>query len=132
MPSSLDTDAILLFAHGSRAPDLKMELAEVCRLVKDRSGARIVEACFLDLAEPDLYYGVKMCVSNGAKKIVVVPYLLNVGTHLRRDLPILLDKVRKEFSSVQILLAPHLGVDPALAGLVVRRAEAAREGDDPI
>ncbi len=125
-------EAILLFAHGSKAPDLKAEMGEVCCLVRERSGLAVVEMAFLEMAEPDLHFGVKACVNQGAKKVTVVPYLLNVGTHLRRDLPALIAKVRADFPGTQILLAPHLGADALLADLAVKRARQAAPGKDPI
>lgn len=125
-------DAVLLFAHGSRAPDLKAELGEVCRMVKEKTGLQIVEMSFLEKAEPDMHFGVKTCVGQGARRVVVVPYLLNVGTHLRRDLPELIGKVRQAFPQTQIVLGNHLGADSLLADLVIKRAIAAKPGEDPI
>lgn len=130
--SDLNTDAILLFAHGSRAPDLKAELGRVAELVKASTGIPIVEMAFLELAEPDMHFGVKTCVGQGARRVTVVPYLLNVGNHLRRDLPGLIGEVRKAFPGTEILLAPHLGADQLLADLVAKRAGQAKSGEDPI
>lgn len=126
------SEAILLFAHGSRAPDLKMEMGRVADLVKATTGLPIVEMAFLELAEPDMHYGVKTCVKQGAKRVTVVPYLLNVGAHLRRDLPELIARVRGEFPGTEIVLAPHLGADQLLADLVAKRVSQAKPGEDPI
>ncbi len=123
MPKNLDTDAILLFAHGSRVPDLKDELAEQIRLIKEQSGYRIVEMSFLEITEPDMLGGARKCVEQGAKRIRIVPYLLNMGNHVRRDLPEKVKEVEAAFPDVEITVARHLGVDPLLAELVVKRAE---------
>lgn len=130
--SELNTDAIVLFAHGSRAPDLKLELGRVAELVRESTGVSIVEMAFLELTEPDMHYGVKSCMEQGAKRVTVVPYLLNVGNHLRRDLPSLIAEVRKENPDIEILMAPHLGADQLLADLVAKRATQAKAGEDPI
>lgn len=122
MPATSEKKAIVLFAHGSRAPDLKEELGRVCELVRAEGSAPIVEMSFLELAEPDMPTAIQRCLDQGATTITVVPYLLNVGMHLRRDLPGLIAGVREQFAGTTIKLAPHLGVDELLARLVIKRA----------
>jgi sirohydrochlorin ferrochelatase len=118
-----ETDAILLFAHGSRVADLKDELAAQIELVKEMSGYRIVEMSFLEITEPDMMGGVRKCVEQGARKIRIVPYLLNMGNHVRRDLPEKVKEVQAAFPGIEISVSRHLGVDPLLAELVIKRAE---------
>lgn len=120
---NLDTDAILLFAHGSRVPDLRDELAQQIQLIREISGYRIVEMSFLEITEPDMMGGAKRCVEQGARKIRIVPYLLNMGNHVRRDLPEKVKEVQEAFPGVEITVSRHLGVDPLLAELVIKRAE---------
>ncbi len=123
MAKNPDTDAILLFAHGSRVADLKDELAGQIGLIKEMSGYRIVEMSFLEITEPDMMGGVKKCVEQGAKKIRIVPYLLNLGNHVRRDLPEKVKEVQEAFPGIEISVSRHLGIDPLLAELVIKRAE---------
>ena len=46
----------------------------------------IVEACFLELAEPDIAAGGARCVARGASRVLMIPYFLSAGVHLLRDL----------------------------------------------
>lgn len=123
MVKNTETDAILLFAHGSRLSELKDELAAQIQLIKEISGYQIVEMSFLEITEPDMLGGVRRCVEQGARRIRIVPYLLNMGSHVRRDLPERVEEAQQKFPGVEITVARHLGVDPLLAELVVKRAE---------
>ena len=55
----------------------------------------IVEACFLELAEPDIATGGSRCVARGATRVLMVPYFLSAGVHLLRDLT----RAREELAS---------------------------------
>lgn len=46
-----------------------------------------VEACFLELAEPDIATGLKRLVARGVRRMVVVPLLLFSAGHAKRDIP---------------------------------------------
>ena len=50
-----------------------------------RAGDRVVEAAFLELAEPDLPGAVRRLAARGADRIVVIPYFLTMGRHVELD-----------------------------------------------
>src|SRR4029078_7446770 len=81
-----DRAAVLLIAHGSRHPEANDDLHELAARVAERGGHPIVEACFLELADPDLAAGGARCVARGASRVLMIPYFLSAGVHLLRDL----------------------------------------------
>src|SRR4051794_20800483 len=77
--------ALLLIAHGSRQADANADLHHLADSLRER-GEAIVVASFLELAEPGIEEGGRLCVQAGANRVVLVPYFLSAGIHVRRDL----------------------------------------------
>ncbi len=113
--------AILLMAHGSRRAEANQELFDLAgRLVRDgRSG--IVEASFLELADPGIVAGGRTCVARGATVVLMIPYFLSAGVHLNRDLVEARDTLAGEFPGVDFRLGPPLGPHALLDDLVRER-----------
>jgi sirohydrochlorin ferrochelatase len=78
--------ALLLIAHGSRQEEANADLVFVAEQLRRRGGQDVVEACFLELAGPDIDEGAARCVARGAGVVVLLPYFLSAGVHVRRDL----------------------------------------------
>lgn len=116
--------ALLLVAHGSRRAAANAEVARLAgRLAAAAPDAwPLVRHAFLELAEPDIPAGLDACVAAGAGAVVVVPYFLAAGRHVREDIPALVAAARRRHPAVDIRLRPHLGADAALAAAVLERA----------
>ena len=122
LPTSLsERTAVLLIAHGSREPSANDDLIELATRLSASGEYPIVEACFLELAEPDIPASGDRCVARGATRVLMVPYFLSAGVHLRRDLTAARDELARRFSDVAFRLGPPLGPHPLLDSLVAAR-----------
>jgi sirohydrochlorin ferrochelatase len=115
--------ALLLIAHGSREAEANDDLYHVAAVLR-RRGQVVVES-FLELAEPDIDGGAGRCVDLGARRVVLVPYFLSAGVHVRRDLAAARDRLAGRYPQVEFLLAEPLGRHPLLPEVVAQRAEEA-------
>jgi len=113
--------ALLLIAHGSRQADANADLYHVADVLRDRAVGDIVLASFLELTEPDIIEGGKRCVAAGAERVVLLPYFLSAGTHVRRDLTEAHARLAEMFPRVCFHLAEPLGRHPLLVDVVVER-----------
>lgn len=121
---SAPTTALIVFAHGSSVESANEAVRIVCRDIAAAGGYR-VEAAFLDGGKPDLLEAARTLVEGGAGRVVVIPYFLTLGLHLQRDLPRLLDRVRAAHPGLRVDSTPPLDGHPALATVLLDRAEAA-------
>jgi sirohydrochlorin ferrochelatase len=113
--------AVLLIAHGSRHAPANDDLHQLAARFAERDDYPIVEACFLELAEPDIATGGDRCVARGARRVLMVPYFLSAGVHLIRDLAAARDALRQRHPQVEFRLGAPLGPDPLLDDLVSQR-----------
>jgi len=120
----MDPTALLLIAHGSRHPEANADLHHVAAGLRQR-GFAVVVASFLELAEPGIDDGGRMCVAQGAGRVVLLPYFLSPGVHVRRDLTAARRRLAEEFPAVEFLLAEPLGRHPLLLEVVAQRVEEA-------
>ena len=124
--------AILLLGHGSNLGDANESLHEVARLIKTEKDCYIVRAAFLSLARPSIGEGIELCVKDGAKRIVVIPYFLYMGAHVKRDIPNEIEEARLKHPDVNIILGNHLDVHRKLIEIVIERVEEKIEPGMPI
>jgi sirohydrochlorin ferrochelatase len=123
-----DRKAVLVIAHGSRERSANDDLALLVKRLAAAEGYPIVEGCFLELAEPDLPSGGDRCVALGATCVLLIPYFLSAGVHLKRDLTAARDALARRHPGVEFRLGAPLGPHPLLDQLVAARI---RELDDP-
>jgi sirohydrochlorin ferrochelatase len=120
--------ALLLIAHGSRQDEANDDLHHVVAALRRRGAFAVVEAAFLELAEPDIDAGASACVAQGAERVVLLPYFLSAGVHVRRDLTAARDRLAARHPHVGVRLAEPLGRHPLLLEIVAERAREAQEG----
>lgn len=119
--------ALLLIAHGSRSAEANADLYALAAELRRRGAYALVEPAFLELAAPTIADAGARCVASGAKRVVLVPYFLSAGVHVREDLRKSRDELAARFADVAFVLAEPLGPHPLLAEIVLQRIGACRE-----
>jgi sirohydrochlorin ferrochelatase len=112
---------LVLFAHGSTVTSANDAVGAVTQQLCKRTGLP-VETAFLDCSPPTLADAVAALVTKGVTDVLVVPYFLTTGIHLKRDLPRLVDELRPIYPHVQISVAEPLDGHPALLDVLVDRS----------
>jgi sirohydrochlorin cobaltochelatase len=99
---------LILFAHGSRDSQWRKPFESILeQLQKDNSQVSIL--AFLECMEPSLSEAIDALVIQGIKKITVVPVFLAVGSHVRKDLPLLLEQAQQKHPALQIQASAAIG-----------------------
>lgn len=119
--------AFIVFGHGSRVESAN-EAVRAAASEMARRGGHVVEPAFLELGEPDLAGAVERLVTRGARRIIVIPYFLTLGTHLQRDLPKLVETAARRYGDIAISITLPLDGHPGLVQALLDRAESAVVG----
>jgi sirohydrochlorin ferrochelatase len=121
--------ALLLMAHGSRHAEANADLFYLADRLRESGEFASVEASFLELAEPTIDQAGERCAGSGATRLVLVPYFLSAGVHVRRDLSAARERLARRYPHLTVHLAEPLGRHPLLLEVVAARArEATRAG----
>ena len=115
----------IVFAHGSRIESANQAVRDVA-LQMAATGQHVAEAAFLELGQPDLAGATRRLISRGAKRIVVIPYFLTLGTHMQRDLPRLARDSSRANGDIEIQVTSPLDGHPGLVQALLDRASEAQ------
>lgn len=112
---------ILIIGHGSKDPDARSSLKYVADGLEPLY--RNVNYCFLEIEEPNIQQGINTCAKNNPEFLVVVPYFLHKGAHVKRDIYEDLNPAIASSGIKKIFLSEHLGTDDKMVDLVLERAK---------
>jgi sirohydrochlorin ferrochelatase len=125
MQEEEEKTAILLIGHGSRAEGANEGQYRVAADLRSSGRYALVECAFLEINQPDIPAGLTACREAGASRIVVMPYFLHLGNHVRQDLPRIIGEWQQANPGLEVSLSPPLGYSPRLTGLVEERIRQA-------
>ena len=120
-PADQSRTAALLIAHGSRRAEANADLVKLADAVRATSQFGIVEIAYLELAQPDIPAGADACVSRGAQRVLMMPYFLSAGVHVRNDLQKFQQNFREKYPGVEFDVCEPLGLHPKLVEVVIER-----------
>jgi sirohydrochlorin ferrochelatase len=111
----------VVFGHGSRVESANQAVRDIAAELALAGSLAYVEPAFLELGQPDLAGAVEKLVSQGVRRIVVLPYFLTLGTHLERDLPRLINAIALNYKDLPISSTTPLDGHPALVRILLDR-----------
>jgi len=116
--------ALVLIAHGSRRQASNQEVMDLASRLQQSAGDRyqLIEAGFLEIAEPSIPEAIETCIQSGATSIVVVPYFLAAGRHVAEDIPHIVKPVAEQHPQVAIRISEHIGMSDSMARLILESA----------
>ena len=116
---------VLLLGHGSRLQPANKPLKDVAKTINSTGLYDFVEAAFLQLTKPDFKETVDLLASRDVEKIIVMPYFLYTGVHVRDDLPREIEEAHKKYPEIDFVMAPNLGFHPSLVDITMERLSEA-------
>jgi sirohydrochlorin ferrochelatase len=114
---------LIILGHGSKAPEATETLAAITSMVRERVNFDRVDYASLQISKPALDEVVKDMAAAGMTKIMVVPFLIASGVHVKTDIPGELSILGEKYPHIEIQLGSPLGADPRLADIVVDRVK---------
>jgi sirohydrochlorin ferrochelatase len=127
MQQELQT-GILLFAHGSPVEDANRGVHDLAARIEAAGPYTYVRAAFLDGGQPDLPGAVTLAAAAGLQWIVIIPFFLTVGLHLRRDLPKLVAAAQAQRPGIEIMVGQSLEGHPLMPSLILSRVQDVLKG----
>jgi sirohydrochlorin ferrochelatase len=116
--------AIVVLGHGSRANESALSMVKIVDRLAQQLPNQVVRIAHRELCTPTLETVVAELIEQGLRRIVILPYFLHLGLHLRRDIPAQLEALRRTYPLIQFIVAEHLGYDDRLADILIDRISA--------
>ncbi len=111
---------VLVIGHGSKDPNAKISIKYIVdELAKSYRNA---DYCFLEIEEPNIEQGIKICKERDPEVLVIVFYFLHEGAHVKRDINTDLAPALEKHKMKKILITQHIGTDKKMIDLVIERA----------
>lgn len=118
-----DEDTIVLvMGRGGSDPDANSDLCKLTRMLWERTSYKSVEACFIAMAKPSLNAGLERCLVLGARKIIVLPYLLFTGV-LMKQFGETVNDFAEAHPEIEVETGSYLGSHPLLSNMLLDRID---------
>jgi sirohydrochlorin ferrochelatase len=124
--SDLECD-VTLIGHGSSDRGAREAFSNIVE--KLRPLFKNVSFCFLELDEPNIIEGLTYALANKPKCLLVVPYFLHKGAHIKYDIGREIKKSIKGLGSSNMYITEHLGADEQLVDILLERATEVERGN---
>jgi len=115
--------AVLLLGHGSRVEKAGGDMERVAAILKERHGFPLVDYCFMSRLPPHFPETLAAMVGRGATWVLVIPYFLHTGLHIRLDIPEMMQHEAAKYPGLRLQLGGNLGYDDILVDLVRKRID---------
>lgn len=115
---------VLIAAHGSRVDSTEETMKTIRSYVQEELGMGLVVEAYMEFRKINIQAGLQKLVESGADDIIVVPYFLFEGIHIREDIPQEIEAFQKQNPQVRIRFGKTLGADRRLAQVLCDRIRA--------
>jgi sirohydrochlorin ferrochelatase len=120
---NMKTTALLLVDHGSSVPEANAVIEVLKTMIQSLRPHLQVEIAHMEISPPSIADGFNACVKNGAKNVIVHPYMLSPGKHSTRDIPEAVRQVANNHPGVSFTVTEPLGPHQKLCEIVLERAK---------
>jgi sirohydrochlorin cobaltochelatase len=122
---TLHRTGMLIMAHGSPNARSNRPIYAVARRVRASRRYAAVKVCFLDLNRPSIPDAIAAMAARGIRRVVAMPYFLQLGRHVADDLPAIIGAARERHPDTTLVLAEHLAYDQLLVSVIADRVAEA-------
>jgi sirohydrochlorin ferrochelatase len=110
--------AVIILGHGSRRGGADETVKRVAAEVKKSGGPEIVEYAFLRYVKPAPQEALEYCIRQRVKKVVIVPFFMQPGAHVTKDIPAFVEKAKKEHPDIDIMTTDFVGSHALMVKIV--------------
>lgn len=110
--------AVIILGHGSRNKNADTAIRAVVDGIKRAGEFSVVEHAFLQYVPPTPQEVLERCIGQKVDRVVIVPFFLQAGAHVTRDIPELIEKARKQHPQIEIIVTDYIGAHPLMAKVV--------------
>lgn len=77
----------------------------------------------MEISEPNIPTVVKGMVGKNIKEILIVPYFLYEGIHIKEDIPQIINELSEKYNDVTFKMGRPIGAEPKLVDIILTRGK---------
>lgn len=116
---------LLIVGHGSRSQEARDTFEETVQLVRRTGEYSLVEGAHMELAQPSIPEMVEKLAAEQVDEIIVVPYFLYKGIHIKKDIPQIMKELSNKYPRINFKLGEPIGAEPIFTRILLNRAREA-------
>jgi sirohydrochlorin ferrochelatase len=117
--------ALLIIGHGSRSKEAVDIFEKIVEYIKEKSLFDGVFGAQMQISSPGIEETIENIYINGFRKVIVVPYFLYEGNHIKFDIPEIISIQKKKYPDITFKIGKPLGYEPVIADILIKRAKEA-------
>jgi sirohydrochlorin cobaltochelatase len=106
--------ALILLVHGSRDPKWLEPFESIASDVSKKSADTQIAIASLQYSQPDLKQSITALAEKGTKSIRVLPFFISTKGHVLKDVPPVIEEVKKSFPNLEIKVLDAIGEMPEI------------------
>ena len=122
----------LLIGHGSRDREGNDEFAAMVDALRKRNPGRIIDAAFVEQAEPGMRAVLESYGGASPKTVWILPLLLFGAGHSKKEIPEAINQARALHPEVDYRYGTPLGIHPSLIRMIDDRVTKALRGSTAV
>ncbi len=115
--------AMIVLAHGSRNNRANAAFLDLVERVRKETGIDNIAGAFFSLADPDLSQVVDRLVDEQIQEIAVFPYFLFDGSHVNKDIPELIQRLKARHPGTSFTLLKSLEHEPLMLRIIADKTK---------
>ena len=119
--ASAKKTGMLLISHGSPRDEANNAFSELTDRIAARLNCNNILPTFFSIKRPNIMDQVGKLVEQGVERIIMLPYFLGNGQHIRADIPEQLEQCNKQYPEIEIEFLPTLQGEPGLEDVLEER-----------
>ncbi|MEN2994739.1 MAG: CbiX/SirB N-terminal domain-containing protein [Thermodesulfovibrio sp.] len=110
---------VIILAHGSQNNDdrdLSLIIKKLSELLNKE--AYQITLAYLKHGNPSINQVINHFLDKNTKQVIVHPFFLSSGTHVTRDIPKIIEKIKEKYPHIEVICTEPLGKNKNLAYII--------------
>lgn len=116
---------IIILGHGSKLHKANGLISKVAKIIRSQIADSVVQPSYLQFHQPALSKAIEKVAKKGCRKIIIVPFFLFKGNHVKRDIPQAIKKEISKYPRVSFVFTKSLGEDKQIGDIVLKNINEA-------
>lgn len=112
---------VIVISHGSRVKESEVIVLNAVRDLKSKLPSFKIVHAYLQMRLPDLTMSINKLARMKCRRIIIFPFFLLNGNHVKRDIPEILKKETKKHSGIRFVFAKTISGDERITDIIAEK-----------